>query len=192
MRRASRIAGPLLVVIMAAIGRPALAQVDVGRVVGQMVRHVAGGGARQFVDRLLRSAGAPGVRVGSEAQDEVRRSNERLAQELEEVATPVFAKTETITGRFVDLACYTKDHANVANAHKGMSETCAQDCAKKGRPPALVTDDGKVYQITGDLTANNNAKIVPHMSHKMQLTGDVTEKDGTMMIVATDMKMLGK
>jgi hypothetical protein len=51
---------------------------------------------------------------------------------------------------------------------------------------------GKVYQITGDLTANNNAKLVPHMSHKMQLGGDVTEKDGKMMIAATDLKMLGK
>jgi len=108
------------------------------------------------------------------------------------VAAPALAKTETITGRFVDLACYTKDHANVANAHKGMSDTCAQECAKMGMPPALVTDDGKVYQITGELTANKNAKIVPHMSHKMQLTGDVTEKDGKMTIAATDLKMLGK
>jgi len=107
-------------------------------------------------------------------------------------AAPAFAKTETITGRLVDLACYTKDNANVANAHKGMGETCAQDCAKKGLPPALVTDDGKVYQITGNLTADNNAKIVPHMSHKMQLTGDVTEKGGKMMIAATELKMLGK
>src|ERR1700693_2212520 len=108
------------------------------------------------------------------------------------LSAPAFAKTETITGRLVVLTCYTKDHANVANDHKGMSETRAQDCAKKGMPPALVTDDGKVYQITGDLTANNNAKIVPHMSHQMQLTGDVTEKDGKMMIAATDLKMLGK
>jgi len=108
------------------------------------------------------------------------------------LVTPVLAKTETLTGRFVDLACYTKDHANVTNAHKGMGATCAQDCARKGMPPALVTDDGKVYQITGDLTADNNAKIVPHMAHRMQLTGDVTEKDGKMMIAATDLKMLGK
>jgi hypothetical protein len=108
------------------------------------------------------------------------------------LATPALAKVETITGRFVDLACYTKDHTNIANAHKGMSDTCAQECAKMGMPPALVTDDGKVYQITGDLTANNNAKIVPHMSHKMQLTGDVTEKDGKMTIAATELKMLGK
>ena len=107
-------------------------------------------------------------------------------------AAPAFAKTETITGVFVDLACYTKDKANTANSHKGMGETCAQDCAKKGLPPALVTADGKVYQITGDLTANNNAKIVPHMSHKMQLTGDVTEKGGKLMISATELKMLGK
>ena len=64
------------------------------------------------------------------------------------LATPVFAKTETITGRFVDLACFTKDHANVANAHKGMSETCAQDCAKKGqREKHAVGVDGKVSDV---------------------------------------------
>jgi hypothetical protein len=51
------------------------------------------------------------------------------------LATPVFAKTETVTGRFVDLACYMKDHANVANAHKGTSETWAQDCAERGCRP---------------------------------------------------------
>ena len=107
------------------------------------------------------------------------------------LSAPAFAKTETVSGVLVDNACYGKDKANTTNAHKGMSETCAQDCAKKGLPPALVTDDGKVYQITGDLTANNNAKIVPHMSHKMQLTGDVMEKDGKMMIAATELKMLG-
>jgi hypothetical protein len=108
------------------------------------------------------------------------------------LAMPAFAATETITGRLVDLACYTKDKANITNAHKGMGETCAQECAKKGLPPALVTDDGKVYQITGELTANNNAKLAGHMSHRMSFTGDVTTKDGKMTIAATELKMLGR
>lgn len=108
------------------------------------------------------------------------------------LAMPVFAKTETVTGQLVDTACYSKDKANTGNEHKGMGATCAQDCAKKGTPVALLTSDGKVYQVTGGLAANNNAKLVPHMSHTMEITGDVTEKDGKMMITANDIKMIKK
>jgi len=108
------------------------------------------------------------------------------------LAMPAFAKTETVTGQLVDTACYSKDKANTGNEHKGMGATCAQDCAKKGTPVALLTSDGKVYQVTGGLAANNNAKLVPHMSHTMEITGDVTEKDGKMMITANDIKMIKK
>ncbi len=108
------------------------------------------------------------------------------------LAMPVFAKTGTVTGQLVDTACYSKDKANTGNEHKGMGATCAQDCAKKGTPVALLTSDGKVYQVTGGLAANNNAKLVPHMSHTMEITGDVTEKDGKMMITANDIKMIKK
>src|ERR1700730_5959769 len=81
------------------------------------------------------------------------------------LAMPAFAKTETVTGQLVDTACYSKDQANTGNEHKGMGATCAQDCAKKGTPVALLTSDGKVYQVTGDLAADKNAKLVPHMAH---------------------------
>jgi hypothetical protein len=73
-----------------------------------------------------------------------------------------------------------------------MPETCAQDCAKKGSPVALVTTDGKVYMVTGDVAANSNAKLVPHMSHVMELTGDVTESGGKTTIAATDLKMISR
>ena len=42
---------------------------------------------------------------------------------------------------------------------------CAISCAKKGRPMALLTSDGKVYTIAGDLAASNNEKLVSHISH---------------------------
>jgi hypothetical protein len=61
-----------------------------------------------------------------------------------------------------------------------------------GRPIALLTSNGKIYVVTGDLAANNNAKLVPHMSHKVELTGDVTEKDGSSTIPATNLKMISK
>jgi hypothetical protein len=108
------------------------------------------------------------------------------------LGAPAFAKVETVRGILVDSACYGKDKTLTANAHKGMSETCAQDCAKKGSPVALVTPDGKVYMVTGDVAANTNAKLVPHMSHVMELTGDVTEAGGKTTIAATELKMISK
>jgi len=99
-----------------------------------------------------------------------------------------------VTGVLVDKACYTKDKANTGNAHKGMSETCAQDCAKKGNPVALVTSSGEVYDVMpmGDLAAANNAKLVPHMSHTVTLTGSVMDGAAGQpkMIHATALKMV--
>src|SRR5262245_48274447 len=72
-----------------------------------------------------------------------------------------------VTGVLVDQGCYMKDHANTTMAHKGMSETCAADCAKKGQPVALVTDKGEMYEVMamGSLAGDKNAKLIPHMSH---------------------------
>jgi hypothetical protein len=64
--------------------------------------------------------------------------------------------------------------------------------AQQLAPRWASTSDGKVYTVTGDLAANNNAKLVPHLSHKVELTGDVTEKGSTMTIAATNLKMISK
>jgi len=102
------------------------------------------------------------------------------------------AAPATVTGVLVDKACYTKDKANTSNDHKGMGATCAQDCAKKGSPVALVTDKGEVYDVTGDLAANKNEKLVAHMSHTVTLTGEVTDAGGKKAIAATALKMVSK
>jgi hypothetical protein len=110
------------------------------------------------------------------------------------ITTSAFAAE--VTGVLVDLACYTKDKANTTNAHKGMGETCAQACAKKGGTVALVTEKGDVYEVMtmGGLAGENNAKLVPHMSHTVTLTGDVVDsKDKkAKMIHATALKMVSK
>jgi putative hemolysin len=110
------------------------------------------------------------------------------------ITTSAFAAE--VTGVLVDLACYTQDKANTTNAHKGMGETCAQACAKKGGTVALVTQKGEVYEVMtmGALAGENNAKLVPHMSHTVTLTGDVVDsKDKkTKMIHATALKMISK
>ena len=99
-----------------------------------------------------------------------------------------------VTGVLVDEACYLKDKANTTNDHKGMDTACAQACAKNGNTVALVTDKGEVYQVMamGELAGEKNAKLVPHMSHTVTLTGSIADVKGKKMIHATALKMVSK
>jgi hypothetical protein len=111
------------------------------------------------------------------------------------LGAPAFAKEETVKGQIVDQTCYMKDKAsNAGKDHKMATEVadCAVACAKKGAPMALLTSDGKVYQITGDLAANMNEKIVPHVAHTVEITGDVTSTNGKNTIAASNLKMISK
>jgi hypothetical protein len=112
------------------------------------------------------------------------------------LGAPALAKTETVKGRVIDVACYNMDKANNAGKdHKmksGDTADCAAACAKMGRPMAILTDDGKVYELTGGLAADKNAKIVPHIAHVVEVTGDVTDKDGKMTISSDSLKMISR
>ena len=112
------------------------------------------------------------------------------------LGAPAFAKTETVKGKIVDVSCYNMDKtANVGKDHKmpkGDTPDCATGCAKAGRPMAILTDDGKVYELTGGLAADKNAKIIPHVGHTVEVTGDVMDHDGTLMIMADSLKPLSK
>jgi len=105
------------------------------------------------------------------------------------------AKTETIKGQIVDQTCYMKDKVNNKGVdHKMPADTkdCATACAKKGQPIALLTADGKVYTIAGGLAADNNAKLIPHLSHTVEITGDTMDMGGKLMITADAVKMVSK
>jgi hypothetical protein len=111
------------------------------------------------------------------------------------LGAPAFAKTETVKGQIIDESCYKMDKSNTGKDHKmpkGDTADCAVACAKAGRPMALLTEDGKVYEITGGLAADKNAKIVPHVAHTVEITGDVSEKDGKMTIAADSLKMISR
>jgi len=112
------------------------------------------------------------------------------------LGAPAFAKTETVQGRIVDMGCYKMDQANNAGVDhkmpKGDTKDCAIGCAKAGRPMAVLTKDGKVYQLAGGLAEDKNAKIVPHVGHTVEVTGDVMDHDGSLMIMADSLKMLSK
>jgi hypothetical protein len=112
------------------------------------------------------------------------------------MGAPAFAKTETVTGQIVDESCYKMDKSNTGVDHKmpkGDTKDCAIACAKAGRPMAVLTSDGKVYEIAGGLAADKNAKIVPHVGHTVEITGDVMDHgEGKMMIMADSLKMVSK
>lgn len=93
-----------------------------------------------------------------------------------------FAAEITVKGEVVDMQCsLKKGEGGRGEAHKG----CATSCAKKGSPMAILTSDGKVYQIAGDYAANNNAKLVDLVATQVEAKGNVTQKDGQNVIEAT-------
>jgi hypothetical protein len=111
------------------------------------------------------------------------------------LGSPAFAKTETVKGQIVDQSCYMKDKENNKGVdHKMPADTkdCAIACAKQGRPMAILTAEGKVYEIAGGLAADKNAKIVSHISHTVEITGDVMDMNGKMMIHADSLKMISR
>ena len=112
------------------------------------------------------------------------------------LVSPVFAAVETVTGKIVDQSCYLKDKVNNTGVdHKMPADVaaCALACAKKGRPMALLTSDGKVYELGGGLAANMNEKLIAHVSHTVTVSGEVTKKpDGSMAIASDAVKMVSR
>jgi hypothetical protein len=107
------------------------------------------------------------------------------------LGAPAWAKTMTVKGQVVDEGCSLKEMGQKGGDHEKAAEMdqCAIDCAKRGEPVALLTADGKVYRIAGGLAANNNAKLIAHIGHTVEITGDVSEKDGKVLIAANELKM---
>jgi hypothetical protein len=97
---------------------------------------------------------------------------------------PLYAATATIKGQIVDQECYLEEKKVEADS------ACAVSCAKEGKPLALLTADGKLYQITGGLAAKKNEKLIPHVLHTVEITGDVTNRDGKLSIAADAVKMV--
>jgi hypothetical protein len=52
-----------------------------------------------------------------------------------------------------------------------------------------VASDKGIYEVTGAWTENKNEKLIEFAGHKVEATGDVTEKDGKMIIAISSIKM---
>jgi hypothetical protein len=104
------------------------------------------------------------------------------------IVAPVFGNIGSVTGKLIDLACYSQNKEDTANGHRGKGVICAQACAREGFAVGLLTTGGKVYHVMGELAANSNARLVPQMGQVVIIAGEVKEKDGQMMIFGSDLK----
>ena len=100
--------------------------------------------------------------------------------------TGLSAETKTVSGVLVDVMCNTKQGTEKATGE--AHSDCAASCAKKGSPLAVASDKG-IYEVTGAWTENKNEKLIEFAGHKVEATGDVTEKDGKMIIAVSSIKM---
>jgi len=92
--------------------------------------------------------------------------------------------TETITGQLIDRGGYV-----VGRPSSEYTGVHARACALEGFEVGLLTSDGRVYQVKGELTTDNNAKLLQYMLvQKVTITGEVSEKDGQLIIAASDIK----
>jgi hypothetical protein len=107
-------------------------------------------------------------------------------------AVPALAKIETISGQVIDKACYERNKKNSVQKHVDRPiDECLTACAQAGLPLALLTSDGKVYQIVGALAENKNQKLVPHLTHTVSITGEVTmDEEGALKISGTEVTMI--
>jgi hypothetical protein len=100
---------------------------------------------------------------------------------------PVFAADMTVKGEIVDIACAT-DHGRKDGGKGDAHAACAMTCAKDGKAMGVLTADA-IYAVTGDYTANKNAKLRDFVAKKVIATGEVTEKDGVKSINVKSIKL---
>jgi hypothetical protein len=107
-----------------------------------------------------------------------------VANFMSALAAPALPETRTVTGQLIDIGSYAEGRP--VSEYAGIH---ARALSLEGFEIGVLTGDGKVYHITGAFHAQNNAKLFPFMLAKsVMVTGDVTEKDGQMMIEASDVK----
>jgi hypothetical protein len=108
------------------------------------------------------------------------------------LAIPAAAQNQAFTGKLIDLSCYWQDTKNTGNVHNGHQLDCARACAREQFQVGVLTPEGKVYLLAGDVTADKNRKLVSHMGEVVTVTGDLSEKDGMARITASEIKSEGK
>jgi hypothetical protein len=98
------------------------------------------------------------------------------------------AADQTITGRVVSLSYYGQNKARPGGGLDQRLGEARSSVKWEGMPAGIVTADGKAYQVTGGLAANNNAKIAELLGRTVTVAGQVSEQQGMLFISADSVK----
>jgi hypothetical protein len=74
----------------------------------------------------------------------------------------------TLRGEIVEVSCFSK---GVAQATGTSHVACAKECAQKGQPLAILTEEDGVIKITGDYAANKYAKLLDFVGKQVEVRG---------------------
>jgi len=101
------------------------------------------------------------------------------------MSASIFAADITVKGEVVDVAC----SLSKGDGGKGAGHAaCAMSCAKRGQPVGILTPDA-IYEVTGEWAADKNAKLLDFVAKQVEVTGEVTEKDGKKMLAVKSIKL---
>ncbi len=96
----------------------------------------------------------------------------------------VAAQPRTVVGEVVDVRCVETSADNAGDAHVD----CALSCARRGAVLGIQAADG-VYIITGQYTAEANAKLIAFVARQVEASGEVAERNGRRTIRVRDIKL---
>jgi hypothetical protein len=101
------------------------------------------------------------------------------------LSASISAADITVKGEVVDIACsMSKGDGGKGDGHAA----CAMSCAKRGQPVGVLTADA-IYEVTGDWAADKNAKLLDFVAKQVEVTGEVSEKDGKKMLNVKTIKL---
>jgi hypothetical protein len=94
-------------------------------------------------------------------------SNIRLGKDL----LPVLGRGEemTLRGEVVDISCYRQK--GVRDGTGATHVACAKTCVAQGKALGLLSEGDGLFRIAGELTSDNNAKLVPHIGLTVEVRG---------------------
>jgi hypothetical protein len=99
---------------------------------------------------------------------------------------PTSGQITTVRGEIVALECaLTKGDSGRGEAHAAHAMTLA----KQGVAMAVLAEDG-LYVVTGDYTANGNAKLLDFVAKQVEAKGTISERDDKKYVNVAAMMVL--
>ncbi len=96
-------------------------------------------------------------------------------------------QNQTIAGLVRDIACPVQNHDSTS---RKFNLDCAIQCARRGSPLAVLTDDGTMYlPISASMPdSDQRARLMPFVGKYVRVRGDVYERKGLHTIVIKEIK----